>query len=168
LTELQLKNRHHLRKKESKKIISELEALLGSVPEPFRKGNLELAEADEYQLIIADNIIYGFITGERAFLTLRGFLALGDSINELKGYITVDKGAIKFVSNGADVMAPGIVEVEEGIKKGDLVWIREETHLKPLAVGEALLDAADIKAAGGGKAVKSLHYVGDKLWNLEI
>jgi PUA domain protein len=64
-------------------------------------------------------------------------------------------------------MCPGIVSADPDIKAGDPVIIVEETHNKPLAIGTAIISGADMKASSG-KAIKSVHYVGDKLWNLDI
>ncbi|MCX8200208.1 MAG: RNA-binding protein [Candidatus Micrarchaeota archaeon] len=95
--------------------------------------------------------------------TLRGIYA-GMGM-PLKG-ITVDAGAIRFVSNGADVMRPGIVRADEGISRGDIVLIYEILHNKVIALGEALLSSDELKNATSGKAVKNIHYVGDKIWSL--
>ncbi len=80
--------------------------------------------------------------------------------------ITVDMGAVKFVTNGADVMRPGIKEIEDGIQKGELILVKEIGHGKVLAIGEALLSSDEMKALEKGKAIKNIHYVGDKLWSM--
>lgn len=77
--------------------------------------------------------------------------------------VVVDMGAIRFVCNGADVMAPGITEMG-AFKEGDLVVIRDVTHGKALAIGMANKSSADIEASKKGKVIRNIHYVGDKLW----
>ena len=77
----------------------------------------------------------------------------------------VDMGAVKFVTNGADVMAPGIVDADLDIEDGNSVWICDQQHRKPLAVGSALMNGEDMKNKSSGKAVKIIHYIGDELWN---
>ena len=148
--------------------MSELGGQLGIDLSSSWGKDIEMADADEYQLIIVKNKIVGFFLEDQWFLTLRGLLGLGETLNDTGKYITVEKGAIKFVSNGADIMVPGIVDADDGISEGDIVWIREETHGKPLAIGQAVMNAEAIKTEKSGKAVKTIHYVGDKLWNLEI
>jgi PUA domain protein len=64
-------------------------------------------------------------------------------------------------------MSPGIVSADPVIKEGDIVVIKEEAHDKPLAIGKALVPGARM-VADSGKAVESLHYVGDEFWNLEL
>jgi len=79
-------------------------------------------------------------------------------------HVTVDMGAVRFVVNGADIMRPGVTAIAAEVKEGDLVVVVDETHGKPLAVGTALLDSQAMQAATSGKVVRSLHYVGDKVW----
>ncbi len=78
--------------------------------------------------------------------------------------IIVDLGAIKFVTNGADVMRPGIKEIGEGIKKNDVILVMDEKYHKPLAVCKALYDTEDMLAKNEGKVLQNLHHVGDKRW----
>ena len=73
-------------------------------------------------------------------------------------------GAVRFVCNGANIMSAGINDVSPEIVKGQYVWIRDETHHKPLGVGKALLDGKDMLASKQGKAIEALHYIGDKVW----
>ena len=77
--------------------------------------------------------------------------------------VTVDMGAVKFVSNGADIMRPGIVSVEE-FSKGDHVAVVDERNGVSLAVCEALADSSEIEDMESGKVLKNIHYVGDEIW----
>ena len=81
--------------------------------------------------------------------------------------VVVDMGAVKFMVNGADVMRPGIVELDESIAKDEAVVIVDVNHKKPLAVGIALLSGQEIKAASSGKVIKNIHFVGDSIWKME-
>ena len=65
-------------------------------------------------------------------------------------------------------MSAGINVVSPEVVKGQYVWIREENHHKPLAVGITLMDAEEMLTSQKGKAIKSLHYIGDKVWNYGI
>ena len=82
-----------------------------------------------------------------------------------QNYVVVDMGAVKFVTNGADVMAPGIVDADENIDEDDQVWICDEKHNKPLAIGIALMSGEQMLKEKQGKAIKTIHYVGDQIWN---
>jgi len=69
--------------------------------------------------------------------------------------------------NGADCMVAGIQATDENIKVGDLVWIRDEIHKRPLAIGRALMTGHELKTGLKGKGIRTLHWVGDDLWALE-
>ena len=95
------------------------------------------------------------------FLTVRGANAYPPEQN----VVTVDAGAVQFVSDGADVMRPGIVDADESIEAGELVVIAEESHGKVLAVGRSRVDADDL-LGDEGKVIDSIHHVGDDLYGL--
>ena len=78
--------------------------------------------------------------------------------------ITVDMGAIRFVTNGADVMRPGITQIDPSIKKNNIIRIADESHDKTLAVGKALFDADEMQDKKKGKVVKNLHTIKDSVW----
>lgn len=159
---LRIRRRQRLRRKEINAYSEAVAAALGV--DPFRDRNdIDLAEADEWRLLIVDNEVRGILVGDRPFLTIRGLLAYPAA----RRWVTVDMGAVKFVYNGADVMAPGIVDADPAIKVGDIVWVRDEKNLRPLAVGEALMAGPEMVASEKGKAVRSVHHVGDPLWNLD-
>jgi PUA-domain protein len=84
--------------------------------------------------------------------------------NNILPKVTVDMGAVKFVVNGADIMRPGITNVED-FSKDDLVVIIDETHSKPLSVCKALFSSDEIKEMKTGKVLQNLHYIGDEYWN---
>ena len=125
---------------------------------------LEKITLDEYSLILVDGKPLLFEIEGQLFPTVRGAIEM--KLN--KRIVTVDKGAVRFVSNGADVMAPGIVEADSEIKEGDFVIIIEEAHRKPLAIGKALMSGLQMVETDSGKAIKSITHVGDKLWNAEF
>jgi PUA domain protein len=80
--------------------------------------------------------------------------------------ITVNMGAVPYVCNGADVLAPGIVRIEGAFAVGDFALVVDERHGKPLAVVSALVDSQAASGLKRGKVAGNLHYVGDALWNM--
>ncbi len=76
----------------------------------------------------------------------------------------VDMGAIKFVVNGADVMRPGISEIDESIKNGEVISIVDINNKKPIAIGQALASGVEINQQDSGRSIKNMHYIGDKIW----
>lgn len=77
--------------------------------------------------------------------------------------VSVDMGAVKFVCNGANVMRPGIVKMDE-FKKGDIVVVKDSTHEKYLAVGLALTSSQEANTMSKGPVVQNKHYISDKFW----
>lgn len=159
MTDLRLRKRHRLRQKEIASFAGQLESALGT--KTFSDADVvDLAEGPEYDVVFVGGKILAFLPQGMPFLTVRGLLRY----HATKRFVTVDMGAVKFVYNGADVMGPGIVDFDPGIREGDLVWIRDVKNLQPLAVGRSLLSADSLARKEKGKAVESLHHVGDKLW----
>ena len=163
MKELNGRNRHRLKHKKSKKLVKHLKDRYG-LEEQF--SDLELGTSEGMEVVITKNTIIAFTPedGDETFITLRGILLLKPT----RSYVTVDMGAVKFVYNGADVMAPGIVDADPEIQEGDAVWVRDEKNLKPLAVGKALMDGKAMKSGTSGKALKTIHYISDEIWNVEL
>jgi PUA-domain protein len=157
---MKIKSRHHLKGSESKKILKMIEPFLED-PEALRGLSLEVAETDhDFDLILLKGRPVFMMVEDRPFFTVRGALEFAPK----KRMVIVDSGAVSFIVNGADVMAPGIVEADPEIAPGDPVVIVEERHKKPLAIGVAILRGPEMR--GSGKAVKSVHHVGDDLWEM--
>ena len=161
---MKVKSRVQLRKNAKNKLLKDLVSTFGDTMAGLEDKVLEKITFDEYSVILVDGKPSLFEIDGQFFPTVRGALEM--ELN--KRIVTVDKGAIRFVSNGADIMAPGIVDADSEIKEGDFVIIVEEAHRKPLAIGKALMKGPQMVEADSGKAIKSITHVGDKLWNMEF
>ncbi len=162
MTEIHLRKRHRLRHKEIISLSTRIDAALGT--KSFSDDDtVDMAEGPDYEVIFVDGKILAFLPAGEPFLTVRGLLRYGAT----KRFVTVDMGAVKFVYNGADVMGPGISEVDPEVKVGDLVWVRDERNKRPLSVGRAMVEADSMARKEKGKAVGAIHHVGDKLWMLD-
>ena len=128
------------------------------------KDTLEMLEAEDYDFILVNGEPYIIMINGKPYPTLKAAL----NIELDSKVVVVDMGAVRFVTKGADVMSPGIVDADESIVEDDVVIIVEETHNKPLAMGLALISGPEMVENSEGKAIKSLHYVGDAIWNLEV
>jgi PUA domain protein len=157
-----LRKRHRLRKKEIRSLIADLEEVF-SITCFSADDTIDQAMVNEIEVILLDNEILGLIIDKKPFLSVKGILKYCPQ----NRYVTVDMGAVKFVYNGADVMAPGIIDSDSRIKEGDLVWVRDEKNLKPLAVGVAITSGPEMVQSNSGKSVKTIHHVGDDFWNYE-
>ena len=128
------------------------------------KYSFSLFKKERYEkddnLILASNEPLFFYYEDKLVPTLRLLLK-----QDLLKKIIVDMGAVPFAIKGADMMRPGITNIEENIEKNDFVVIVDETHNKPIAVGIALFNSKEMKTMHFGKAVKNIHYVGDNVWD---
>jgi len=156
-----IKNRHPLKRKELKEIRDRIKETFNH--DFFdEKSNVETGEIEQYKLVFLENEPVFIYHENNIVFTLKGL----DKFRLQEKFVTVDMGAVRFVTSGADVMAPGIVDVDRNIKENQQVWVRDEKHKKPLAVGFALMSGEQMMKEDKGKAVKVVHYVGDRLWNL--
>ncbi|MGB9936866.1 MAG: RNA-binding protein [Methanobacterium sp.] len=158
---MKIRKRYHLQKKKLKKLMNEL-GDYSTLIQP--KSKVEILESDLYDIILIDGKPLVMTIDDTYFPTLKGALEL--EIDHK--YVVVDMGAVRFVAKGADVMSPGITETDPEVKEGDLVIIIDENHKKPLATGKALISGPEMVESNEGKAIKTIHYIGDKLWNLTI
>ncbi|WP_160134246.1 RNA-binding protein [Halococcus salsus] len=159
---MEVRSRHHLRSDAVATIEDALAEGLGVDLDGDTYERVEFADSDrDLVLVDGDPLVCYF--DDDPFVTVRGANAHPPE----KHVVTVDSGAISFVSNGADVMRPGITEADPDISAGDLVVIAEESHGKVLAVGRATA-AGDEMVGDSGKVVDSLHHVGDDLYGFSI
>ena len=159
---MQVKSRHHLRAD----AVSDLETTLGEQlgvdldADTYEKVELE---GTEFDLVLVDGELSVVYIDDEPFLTVQG----ANEYDPERRIVTVDAGAISFVSDGADVMRPGITEATDDIADGDLVVIAEETHGKILAIGRARTSGDDM-VGDEGKVVDSIHHVGDELFEFSV
>jgi PUA domain protein len=147
--------RYILRKKEAKRISSFFREEFGI----DLKGTMERFEFDDLAVITVEKEPIVLDYKGDLYFTVYGVLKFKPN----KGMVVVDRGAMPYVMNGADVMKPGIVQADESIKSGDFVYVVVEEKKTPIAVGIALVDGVEMH--GRGKAVKNIHHLKDKVWN---
>jgi len=158
---VKIKNKHRLKQKEIRQLLDEIHNSLDPTY-TLSSSSIETGKIDQYELIFLDGIPCFFRVNGQLFYTLKGV----EQIDKRFHQVIVDMGAVKFVTSGADVMAPGIVAADGSIVVDDAVWICDETHKKPLAVGRAVISGEEMVASKKGKAVRILHFIGDPLWKM--
>ena len=158
----QKQRRYTLKAKESKQILAKasqklkinLETLFGS------KASVEMVESEVGEIFLANGKPTLFKVDHEIYPTLMA----AEIVAKLPKAV-VDMGAVRFVCNGADVMAPGVVRYEGDFAVGDVVVVVDVTHGKPLALGEAIRSSEEARAKKQGPIVKTKHYVSDKVWD---
>ena len=151
-----------LKKKELKELKDELGNIFDVEKIIPKKAVVEKAVTEEGEIILLDGTPLAMVNSGRIFPTLKFLLEMDIENNR----VIVDMGAVKFIANGADVMAPGIVEADENIQEGDIVFVVDVTHKKPLSVGEALMGGKTMVEEKKGKAIKTIHFIGDEIWKM--
>jgi len=82
----------------------------------------------------------------------------------------VDKGAVKFVLSGANVMCPGLTSAGaklSDVPKDTIVAIMAEGKEHALAVGITALSSEDILKVNKGIGIETVHYLNDGLWTMK-
>ncbi|HLC88885.1 MAG TPA: DUF1947 domain-containing protein [Candidatus Nanoarchaeia archaeon] len=145
-----------LKSKEANRLLSKYKLDLN------KTDQVEFWEDDHQKLLAINKVPAFFYYGDRPVPTLKYLQA-----KSLLKKVAIDMGAIKFIVNGADIMRPGIVEIEPEIEKDEFIAIVDVNHKKPLAVGMALVGSDEMQKLASGKVIKNIHYVGDGLWKTE-
>lgn len=85
-------------------------------------------------------------------------------------WVRVDRGAIKFILGGANIMCPGLTsagaEMPVSYEKGQLVVIYAEGKEHALAIGRLEMSTDDITKLNKGIGVTVILFLGDGIWNL--
>ncbi|XP_024540282.1 malignant T-cell-amplified sequence 1 homolog [Selaginella moellendorffii] len=85
--------------------------------------------------------------------------------------LQVDRGAIKFVLAGANIMCPGLTSpgggLDESVAAEAPVAIMAEGKQHALAIGFTKMSALDIKNINKGIGVDNMHYLNDGLWKTQ-
>lgn len=83
--------------------------------------------------------------------------------------LRVDKGAIKFVFSGANIMCPGLTSegahMHDAVDANAPVAIFAEGKEHPLAVGTTSMSTDDMLTHNKGVAVEIAHHINDGLWH---
>ncbi|CCK72703.1 translation machinery-associated protein 20 KNAG_0L00820 [Huiozyma naganishii CBS 8797] len=136
-----------------------------------KKGQVELIKCeDKIQLYTVDGEVLFF----QKFDELIPSLKLVHRFPEAYPTVQVDRGAIKFVLSGANIMCPGLTSPgaklpeSPGFEKDTVVVINAENKDSALAIGKLMMSTNDIAEINKGHGVELIHHLGDPLWNFSI
>ncbi|MHA1201205.1 MAG: PUA domain-containing protein [Candidatus Heimdallarchaeaceae archaeon] len=161
-----MKSKKTLSNKEKRDLQTKLIELYGDQVSPsFQKSlMLQSIKTEEGTFIVKDKKIRWFLHDGKHIPSIHLLRELNPGLHK----IVVDVGAIRFIINGADVMAPGIAFFDDNITKGDYVVIHEEKANAILGVGISLIDAKEFSKNKKGKVVKLIHHLKDKIWSAKF
>lgn len=155
--------RYHLKTREAKALLSEASEKLRTNLEQIlnAKPTLEIVQTNSTTIYLIKNKPILAKTNKNIFPTL-----LFEQLIASAPKIIVDMGAVPHICNGADIMAPGIVRFEGKFEKDSYVYVIDEKHGKPIAVGRATCNLEEAKQKKQGVLVANVHFVGDNTWKL--
>ncbi len=151
--------------KESKVIIDKSLAEIPGIEKVFQRRKLSLQTLEipfkegvaRVYYLEGEPVLVGLPDGD-----LLPFLTAVERFNLPLPRVIVDLGAVRPIANGADVMGPGVKEVEGSFNEGDLVAVVDERLRAVIALGRALRPSSEARERG--KTIKNIHHAGDPLW----
>ena len=116
---------------------------------------------------INDEILFVQPKNDIIYPTLR----LAMSLPGMLPTVQADKGAVRPIMKGSNIMAPGLTseggDVSGDIEEGVAVAVMVEGKSLPIAIGRMNMSAAAVREESSGIAVLSVTYLGDGLWKHE-
>ncbi|GAV49002.1 hypothetical protein ZYGR_0N04070 [Zygosaccharomyces rouxii] len=136
-----------------------------------KKSQVELIKCeDKIQLYSVDGEILFF----QKFAELIPTLKLVHKFPDAYPTVQVDRGAIKFVLSGANIMCPGLTSPgaslpeAPGYEKDSVVVINAENKESALAIGKLMMSTEEIKSINKGHGVEMIHHLSDPLWHFNL
>jgi PUA domain protein len=154
-----LPTKRRLKDKEVKHLLRELITTYPSAEVLESASNFD-------ELIVSEGAVYFVDDAPSIIRTEKGLLPSlkFDKVIGSLPRIIIDMGAVARVANGADIMRPGVKDLQGDFGKGKLVVIVDEKYGKPIALGITEVNSEEMRAMSKGKVIENVHYVGDELW----
>ncbi|KAG0309454.1 hypothetical protein BGZ98_002339 [Dissophora globulifera] len=135
-----------------------------------KKAPLILMKCHEHiNLIVMNNEILFFNHFDGPYFPT---LKLLHKYPNLMPRLQVDRGAIKFVMAGANIMCPGLTSkgarMDVSVPADSVVAIAAEGKNEILAVGITKMSTEDIKRINKNIGVETVHYLNDCLWKTVV
>ncbi|CCE94174.1 translation machinery-associated protein 20 TDEL_0H03150 [Torulaspora delbrueckii] len=136
-----------------------------------KKSQIELIKCeDKIQLYAVDGEVLFFQKFDELIPTLK----LVHKFPAAYPTVQVDRGAIKFVLSGANIMCPGLTSPgaalpdAPGFEEESIVVINAENKDSALAIGKLMMSTEEIKSVNKGHGVEMIHHLGDPLWTFNV
>ncbi|KAI5803356.1 PUA-like domain-containing protein [Peziza echinospora] len=154
------------------KLLEQYPLLEPHIEEIFpKKSDLELIKAPDRLSLYA--IGHEILFFQHFDDTIFPHLKLVHKFPECFPKLQVDRGAIRFILDGAQLMCPGLTSpgarlppAEEAVPAGKVVVIMAEGKENACMIGRTKLSTEDIKKINKGVGVETFHVLGDGLWGL--
>ncbi len=125
---------------------------------------------DRMDEVIVDGAVvaslrYDMGSGWKFVSKMQGAYRIGKAYS--KGYVVCDPEVLSFIRESKNLMAPGVVDADPGIKKGDEIVIVTADR-RVIATGMAKMSGPDMVANQRGMAVKTRWYKPEEFLDLPI
>ncbi|KAH7648921.1 MCT like PUA RNA binding domain containing [Cryptosporidium bovis] len=132
-----------------------------------KKGNIVLAKCSGHiQFIVFESIPLFFQQRDGPwFPTLRLLHKYPDMMPTMQ----VDKGAIKYVLKGSNIMCPGLTSPGgkmDNVGQKQVVKIVGEGCTNACSIGITIMSTAEIEEINKGICIENIHYLNDGLWQV--
>jgi len=155
--------RYPLSKKEKRKIAPLLTKFFGLEESTVKKTVVIKEKKGTYELFIVNDTPALIVTSNGDIIPhLKYFLKNPNAPTSLPK-IRVDQGAVIPIGKGADLMAPGITDIEGDFNKGELAIVIAPNGAA-IAIVRTLYGRNDMGRLVKGKVAKNIHHIGDKYW----
>lgn len=134
-----------------------------------KKANFQMAKQKP------NHVIY-FVEDEPCFIQLKEGLII-PHLKLLHKYpfllpsCQVDKGGLKPMLTGANVMVPGMLHeggrLPEGEIPHNIVSVYVEGKQNAISIGQMIMSIKEMQESGNGIGIKTLYYIGDDCWNIK-
>mmetsp|Transcript_2303 Transcript_2303/g.4037 ORF Transcript_2303/g.4037 Transcript_2303/m.4037 type:complete len:185 (+) Transcript_2303:67-621(+) len=85
--------------------------------------------------------------------------------------VQVDRGAIRHVMRGSDIMCPGLTsaggKLPEELGENTVVAVMAEGKQHAVGIGRMKMSAKEIVSVNKGVAIENVHHLGDGLWKTQ-
>ena len=161
-----MRKRKPVRHKQVREVERQLEEVMG-MDVDLSGGFIELAHFEGRDILLLDRTIVGIRVeigaSQRWVPTIRGILHW----NPDRCWSAAYSGATPFLLNGAYCLGPGLHIADPSVEAGGFVWVRDQDRGTPISIGVALVDGDEMMEMTKGKAISTIHWVGDELWMIE-
>lgn len=147
-------------------VLEQMPALAGVIAEIMpKKSPVFIAKCQGHinLVVVNQTVLFFNIRDGPYYPTLRLLHKYPDILPKMQ----VDRGAIKFVMSGANVMCPGLTspggKMDE-VPAETVVGIFAEGKEHALAIGHTKLSSEDIRKVNKGIGMDNMHYLNDGLW----
>ena len=125
---------------------------------------------DRMDEVVVDGAVVGTIRydigeGWKFITRMQGALRIGKRFS--KGFVVCDPGAVVFIKESKNLMAPGVNDAHPDVKIGDEVII-VDPDMNVIATGIARMSAQEMKESDKGVAVKTRWYKTEEFRDLHI